>query len=747
MANGTTTHTTEERYRLVPFLSPLGVWSYGVGTAIGWGSFVVTSNQLLLEAGPLGSIIGMLIGTIIMVAVAFNYAFLMQRYPNSGGSYTYASHVLGKDRGFLTAWFLVLTHLAIFWANATSLPLFARYFMGSLFKVGYLYTIFGYEVYLGEVALTMAAISLTGLLCTSDKRMKERLMIVLALTFTCGIIVCFGASMLGFGSSGNTMLPSMIPDVSALSQVTQVAIMMPWAFIGFESISHSTEEFAFSRKKSLRLLLAIVATTTLLYVMVTLMSVSAYPSRYDNWLAYLSDLGNLSGLEALPPFYAANYYLGSTGVSLLMLSLLALVLTSLIGNTVALSRLAITLGHDHILPERFSELSDQGTPRYAILFLTAISLVIPLVGRTAIGWIVDITTIGAVIVYGLVSYAARRAAQTEGNRFHVAMGNAGLASMLVLGLIVFLPNLFSGGEIAQETYFLLTIWSILGFIYLRIIMTHDENDTYGQSVVVWIVMLSFVLFSSTVWLQKANISNAHATIDEIGAYYQAMGVGGDADTEAFVELCLAKLDRANLYSALISVGMFVVAMGMMMSNYAYVRSRHEKSKKELGAVRDIVYRDPLTGVKSKQAFVEQENEINARLAQGDTTPFAVVVCDVNGLKFINDTLGHQAGDEYIRAARHIVCFHFKHSPVFRIGGDEFAVVLQGTDFDERIEVLAAFDQEVESNIGTGEAVISAGLSTFDPSRDTTLHEVFERADARMYQRKMQLKAMGAATRD
>lgn len=735
------------RYRLVPFLSPLGAWSYGVGTAVGWGVFVITSTQLLRESGPHGCVLGMLEGTLFTLVIACNYAFLMRRYPDSGGSYTYTTHVLGKDRGFLTAWFLSLAYLVLFWANATSLPLFARYFLGPLFKVGYLYTIFGYEVYLGEIALTSIVIAAVGALCTSDKRIKQRLVIALALLFTFGISVCFAASMLGFSRSGGSMAPGLVPEVKTISQVTQVFVMAPWAFFGFESISHSTEEFAFPRKRSQRVLIAVVLTTFMLYFMIMLMSVSAHPSRYENWLAYFTDLGNLNGIEALPPFYAANYYLGSAGITLLMAAMLAAILTSLIGAMVALSRLAVALGHDGILPERFVVLNAKGTPQYAILFVTAVSVFVPFVGRTAIGWIVDITTICAIIVYGLVSHSAFIAAMADGNKPYMVTGVVGVLAMAVLGFIVFLPSLYSTSKIAQETYFLLAIWSVAGFFFLRVIMKRDESDSFGQSVVVWVVTLSFVLFSSTVWRQKANLDNAHEAIQEVSAHYAAMGVTNRASTDRYINQVLAKLDRANLRSSLLSSALFLVAMSMMMSNYSYVRKRHDKSKQELGEVRDIVYRDPLTGVKNKQAFVEQEGDLNARIAQGNAKPFAMVVCDVNGLKYVNDTQGHKAGDDYIRAACRIVCFHFKHSPVFRIGGDEFAVVLEGRDFDERTEVLAAFDREVEANIGTNEAVISAGLSVFDPSHDTTLHEVFERADARMYQRKAQLKAMGAVTRD
>jgi diguanylate cyclase (GGDEF)-like protein len=645
------------RGALVPFLSPTGAWAYGVGTAIGWGSLVVTTSGYLQKAGPMGSLVGLGLGTLLMLIVARNYAYMMNRYPDSGGSYTYASHMLDKDYGFLMAWFLVLAYLAVFWANATSLPLYSRFFLGNFFQFGYLYTIFDYEVYAGEVLLTAVAIAAVGLLCTRDKRLKERIMIALVLLFIAGITVCFLAAMFLHGGSGLAFAPPVLPDKSVVSQVVDVAIMTPSAFIGFESVSQSTEEFDFPREKSWSLLLRVVLTTTVMYGFVTVLSMTAYPPRYDSWLAYVSDLGNLSGIEGIPPFYAASYYLGDAGVYILMASLLALVITSLIGNLVAISSLFVKLARDGLVPERLSELNDSGTPQHVILL-------------------------------------------------------------------------------------------IAGFLYFRGVLSRDNEGVYGNTVVVWVFLLALVFFTSAAWMQKEDQQKATQVFERVTDHLEARF--GDMDLEreeAYILAQLNELNRANTATSMLMFGMSGVALAMMISNYRIMLQRQERTSRELGAAREVAYRDPLTGVKSKNAFVEWEKEADARVEEGDTDEFSVIVCDVNGLKFVNDTLGHKAGDDYIRAACTIVCKHFKHSPVFRVGGDEFVVVPQGEDLENMLDILARFDEEVEGNISKGQAVVSAGYSIFRPGSDHSFHDVFERADARMYQRKMELKDMGAATRD
>ena len=114
-------------------------------------------------------------------------------------------------------------------------------------------------------------------------------------------------------------------------------------------------------------------------------------------------MGNLSGFKAVPAFYAVNYYLGSTGVTILILALFGAILTSLIGNTMAVSRLLYAGGRDGGAPSWLSRLNDKGNPYHAILAVVLISVFIPFLGRTAIGWIVDVTTLGATIIYGLIS--------------------------------------------------------------------------------------------------------------------------------------------------------------------------------------------------------------------------------------------------------------------------------------------------------------------------------------------------------
>ena len=648
------TSDSNNTVKLQPYLSPLAVWALSVGSAIGWGSLVVTSRSYLSQAGPMGSILGLLIGFVMMLMVSSHYHFLANRYPDTGGLYNYVKQLFGYDLAFLIAWFMFLIYIAIFWANATSIPLFARYFMQAVFKKGFLFTVFGYEVYLGEALVTLTVMWLVGLLCMKSKKATARIMVIMVLIFTIGITVCFAAAMSGHNRSGMTMSPAFLPDI-------------------------------------FRVLVISVAVTTALYIFVILLSVTAYPEGCSGWLDYISRLDEYEGIAGLPAFYAANHYLGQAGVNILMASLLSLVLTSLIGMLRALSRLCYAVAQDSILPERFAELNEKQIPVNTILLVLLVSLPIPFLGRTAIGWIVDATTFGATIIYGFVSVAVFKASGQEGIRKNRIISGICLFILVAFAIFLLFPSVFSDYTIATETYVLMAVWSFLGVLYFNWVIRKDHDRKFGKAIIVWLSLLVFIVLMAMTWAERYNESRENTIISEISAY-----MDGTADTEIleqdkdeFLAVQLKQLHDADDLSVYMIVGLFGLSLVVMLSNYLTMQKWEKKANKERDEAKTIALTDPLTGVKSKHAFLLNQKQIDASIHEGTAGEFAVVVCDVNGLKVINDTLGHKAGDEYIQKASRMICDIFQHSPVYRTGGDEFVVVLHGRDYLIRKELVLA----------------------------------------------------------
>ena len=179
-----------------------------------------------------------------------------------------------------------------------------------------------------------------------------------------------------------------------------------------------------------------------------------------------------------------------------------------------------------------------------------------------------------------------------------------------------------------------------------------------------------------------------------------------------------------------------------------VENTDEEVKKEhaqglaLTHANEMARRDELTGVKNRTAYHELEQSLQNELDNGGGyMPFALVLCDINGLKFTNDTLGHKAGDELIRSACRLICNVFTHSPVFRIGGDEFVACLGSDDYLNKEALFERLRDQVHDNLNMKDGpVVASGLAIFEPQSDKKVADVFTRADAMMYEDKNRLKS-------
>jgi diguanylate cyclase (GGDEF)-like protein len=170
---------------------------------------------------------------------------------------------------------------------------------------------------------------------------------------------------------------------------------------------------------------------------------------------------------------------------------------------------------------------------------------------------------------------------------------------------------------------------------------------------------------------------------------------------------------------------------------AQVRQEEEYGRR-LAQAQHLANIDALTGIKNKHAFLAAQEQLDRQIAEQNQPPFAIVMLDVNDLKKVNDTAGHQAGDQYLRDTSKIICDTFKRSPVFRIGGDEFAVIAQGSDYEHIEELLEKVNDHNSETCRTGKLVIACGMAKFDS--DTCVAAVLERADYNMYKNKSKLKA-------
>ncbi|MBQ3302537.1 MAG: amino acid permease, partial [Eggerthellaceae bacterium] len=554
------------------------------GCIVGWGAFVMPGSTLLRIAGPVGTVVAMLIGAVAMIAIAANFHFMGRRYPDSGGAFTYAKKVLGYDHAVMCSWSLLLVYIAIIWANATAFVLVSRYIFGPVFQVGFLYQVAGYDVYLGEAAVTLVVIVAFGLMSCMKPRVVGMLNTILAFVLLFGTIACCGCVLAQGGVVAGTFEPAFAPGGTPAREILGVVALAPWAFIGFESVTHSADEFGFARHKLMRVFVLAIVSGALVYVLTTLISVVDIPAAYPAWTSYIADLENLGDRAALPAFHAVEVSLGGAGLDVLGLVLVSAIGTSLLGLYRALGRLVCNMADDGMFPKKFASRDANGNPRTSILFIMVVSVAVTFVGRAAIGWIVDVTTVCASIAYGYVSFCCVKVARTEGNVIASTSGIVGVFLSVVFFFFPLVPMLWSVNTLATESYLILVVWSILGLVYSRLISQHDDKDRFGKSTIVWVALIFLVLFASAMWVRQATHETISNVMSEVGVHYmnefREAGVEHDADAYfADVEYLQGKSDEIGetlLMRSMVQMVLIVFSLAIMFNIYSLMRKRERE---------------------------------------------------------------------------------------------------------------------------------------------------------------------------
>ena len=201
-------------------------------------------------------------------------------------------------------------------------------------------------------------------------------------------------------------------------------------------------------------------------------------------------------------------------------------------------------------------------------------------------------------------------------------------------------------------------------------------------------------------------------------------------------------DNLGIVMSVIAAVLLIILILLLFS----IRAQREAIK-EQHLVEDLnkqIYVDALTHVRNKGGFNNYMEELQKKMDAGEMKEFALGVFDCDNLKVVNDQNGHDKGDIYLKTASQLICSTFQHSPVFRIGGDEFSVVLTGDDFDHREELVGRFEtarQEICSSAGHRweQVHVAMGIAVYDPRIDQGVDDTLRRADKIMYENKRKQK--------
>ena len=437
-------------------MRPIDVWGLALGAIIGWGCFVLPGSAFLPKAGPAGTAAGMLIGALLIVVIAISYGYLIRNFPKSGGEFVYTKEAIGKRNAFVCGWAMILAYWSLIPLNATALALISRYMFPGIIQQGLLYSVAGWDVYAGEVILASAAIIIMALLNIRGIKQAAWIQTAIALTLVgCILIVSF--LVLGF-SDWKNLTPGFPDGTNWWQGVFSIVAMAPWAFIGFDCIPQSAEEYNFSHKKSTGIMISAILVAAILYIAVSAVTAVGV----EPWQNLLAQRHNW------PTGYVVRNTLGLAGMIVLGIAMFCAVVSGMNAFYISTSRLMYAMAKEGSLPKWFGKLTPKySTPRNAIIFTMIMSLFAPWFGREILIWIVDMTSVGAAIVFAYTTASAAIIARRQGNIRHMVFGVIGcIFSLFFLSLLI-VPGM--PGYLSFQSRVVLFAWIGIGLLFYLII--------------------------------------------------------------------------------------------------------------------------------------------------------------------------------------------------------------------------------------------------------------------------------------
>ena len=443
-------------------LTLFSAWSLAFGFVIGWGSFVMPGTTFLPKAGTLGTLIAMEISAFMMLVISYNYAYMIRKFPVSGGQFVYAERAFGKVHGFICAWFLGLSYICIIPLNATGLALIFRAVTRGFLQFGFHYTVAGYDIYPGEILLSVSVLLVFAFIGTYSISITGKIQSFFVVLLLSGVILLLVGGIISPESSSENLMPLFSPEGNILSQVLAIVVIGPFAFVGFDIVPQLSEESNFSNDRVKVIMDTSILCGCFVYISLALIGASVVPENYSGWPDYVNAIDALNGIESIPVFFSAREYFGDSGILIVVTAAISAMLTGVLGFYTATSRLLYSMARERMIPSYFGTLNDRGSPVNAIIFCMSISLLAPFIGRNALGWAVNMSSVGGAISFGYTSLAAFKFSRIEGRTDIMIFGGLGFILSMIFALLLLVPIPSLDCSLDLPSYILLVLWTVLG---------------------------------------------------------------------------------------------------------------------------------------------------------------------------------------------------------------------------------------------------------------------------------------------
>lgn len=448
-------HKKVDRGDLQQNLSEKFVWAIAYGSCIGWGSFILPGDWIK-QSGSIAAAIGITIGALLMIIIGVSYGALVKHFPVSGGAFAFSYLSFGRYVSFFSSWFLTFGYICVVALNATAFSLLLKFMIPSVLEHGKLYTIAGWDVYITEIIIATVLLLLFTFITIRGAQVSGSLQYYFCVAMVIVVLLMFFGSFFGSGFSLSNLQPLTDEKQGWFTSIIMIVAVAPWAYVGFDNIPQTAEEFDFAPNKTFKLIVYSLLAAAGTYVLMIL---------YTGWLsshgAENSDLW-VTGAVTQQSF-------GYIGLFVLAIAIIMGIFTGLNGFLMSSSRLLFSMGRSGIMPSVFSKIHPRfKTPYVAILFLGALTLIAPWLGRTALTWIVDMSSTGVSVAYLVTCLSATKlfSYNKESNTYapiyktFAIIGS--IFAFIFLGLLL-IPG--SPAALSAPSYYALIVWLVLGLVF------------------------------------------------------------------------------------------------------------------------------------------------------------------------------------------------------------------------------------------------------------------------------------------
>ena len=433
-------------------LSKFDILNLVIGSIIGWGSFILPGSFFLPKSGVLSTVLGLCIGGIFVIIIQKAYQIMLSCDIGEGGEFSYALSNMGKIHGFIVGWSLSLCYLSMIPLNATAYVLILRKIFGTAVLWGYLYKIGSTEVYLTDILIASAPIVIFTLINLKGLLLSARIQNVMSSSL---VIIVIGLFLVILKKSNLTVFSENYLGFSqiSLAKAASVIAIIPFLFVGFDVIPQVSADLQFEPSKAHFTAVTAIVFGILIYALLNAIAGLSYGPE---------EAAQLEWAVAA----SVTEKTGNIGFVFLLIALFSAVTGGINGFMIGSSKLLGAISKEKLSPAFLGEKNRKGLYPKSILFIAAVSLIGPWIGREVIILIVDMASVLAALAYIYVGLIGIKKSRTGFEKV--------ICIVTCIGLLL-IPG--SPAQLTAGSMIFLIAWAFLGVLFYRFGTRRTDKNT------------------------------------------------------------------------------------------------------------------------------------------------------------------------------------------------------------------------------------------------------------------------------